>query len=47
MINLNKNINGNFIILFVNEFNIDILSELSYDLEEVNIRNFKIFLNID
>ncbi|UUM25813.1 hypothetical protein NQV05_01575 [Mycoplasmopsis agalactiae] len=47
VINSNKNINGNFTILPVNEFNIDILSESSYDSEEVNIRNFKIFPNID
>nr|WP_318028534.1 hypothetical protein [Mycoplasmopsis bovis] len=47
VINSNKNINGNFTILPVNEFNIDILSESSYESEDINIKSFKIFPNID
>ncbi|WP_429994697.1 MSC_0622 family F1-like ATPase gamma subunit [Mycoplasmopsis bovis] len=47
VINSNKNINGNFTILPVNEFNIDILSESSYESEDTNIKSFKIFPNID
>ncbi len=37
VINSNKNINGNFTILPVNEFNIDILSESSYESEDTLI----------
>lgn len=47
VINSNKNIDGHFTILPVDEFNINILSDSRFENDNLEIKSFKIFPNMD